>query len=235
MNKAAIRALLAVGLLNALPLSASGDDISPPAWRGQPNSTLQIWEFGSDENPVQPDVDDNPYGTAEATVYGEFDFPLRDTWWIDDEIAGHQGVWNVGGSMGIEISNDPELRPQKLIRVQITYDGGHAVDPSIPFDPWIDVVASDGAIVTDFQLVAETILDPVFTHAVYDLVLEPNPGHETIWIQPRYCQVYVDEIVIDTICIPEPATLALLGLGACLPLFRGKRRQGLAVVRRKRT
>ncbi len=34
--------------------------------------------------------------------------------------------------------------------------------------------------------------------------------------------------------VPEPATLSLLALGACLPLFRRKRRQGVAMLRRRK-
>ena len=225
MRNAVLGAVLVAGLLG-VNVAALGDDLYPPDWRGLPNSTLQMWEFSAGDNPVQPvvppDAYDNDYGVPEATVYGEFEYPLRDTWWIDDDIEGHFGVWNIGGEIGIWIPNDPVLRPEKWIRIQITYDGGHAVDPSIPFDPWIEVQASDGATVRDFTLVMETELDPVFTHAVYDLVLMPNPSEETIWITPRYCQLYVDEIVIDTICIPEPATLTLLAAG-CLAVIRKRR------------
>ena len=196
----------------------------PPPWRGEPNSTLQVWEFDTGENPAQPDLDENPFGTAEATVYGEFDFPLPDTWWIDDGIDGHQGVWNIGGMIGLFIPNDPVLRPLKKIRLQLIYDGGHTTDPDVPFDPWITVVASDGATTTDFQTVAETVLDPVFTQVTYDIVLEPNPSEEMIWIQPRYCQLYIDAIVVDTICVPEPASFILLAMAA-LSLFAYVRRR----------
>ena len=50
------------------------------------------------------------------------------------------------------------------------------------------------------------------------LNIEPNPAFEIVRIDGA---VMVDEIVIDTICIPEPASLALLGLG------------GLALMRRR--
>ena len=123
--------------------------------------------------------------------------------------------------IGIDIPNDPTPRPLKLIRLQITYDGGHAVDPSIPFWPWIDVDSS--ADVVSVELVQEVVLDPVFTHAVYDITLAPNPDEETVWIVPRYCQLYVDEIVIDTICVPEPATMSLLGVGAAVVMLRRKK------------
>jgi len=36
------------------------------------------------------------------------------------------------------------------------------------------------------------------------------------------------------VTIPEPATMSLLALGACLPLFRRKRRQGLTMLRRRK-
>lgn len=198
------------------------DDLYPPEWRGLPGSTLQIWEFTECCNPAPAEIDQNPFGTAELTVYGEFAYPYKDTWWIDDELEGHQGVWNVGGSIGIYIPNDPTPNPYKFIRLQITYDGGHAVDPSIPFSPWVDVEACANVVSVD--LVQETPLDAVFTHAVYDIVLEPNPVDETVWIVPRYCQLYVDEIVIDTICIPEPATMGLLAIGAGATVLRRKRK-----------
>jgi len=211
--------LLAVCMLTAM---ASADDLLPPEWRGLPNSTFQIWEFDDSSNPADPNECSNPYGDPQAVIYGEFDFPYRDTWWMDDDIAGHQGVWNIGGAMALEIPNDPELRPMKEIRLQVTYDGGHSSDPNVTFDPWVEVVATDGAEVVDFVRTSSIVLDDWFTHAVYDLVLEPNPSFETIWLMPHYCQLYIDEIVVDTICIPEPASLLLLAAG-------------WALLRRKRT
>jgi len=186
---------------------------------------MQIWEFSTDANPAAPDVDENPFGTAVATLYGLFDFPLRDTWWIDEDF-GHLGVWNVGGAMGLEIPNHPELQPLKLIRLQMTYDSG----PSSPeIEPWIEVVASDGATVTDCQLVQMIALDDIYTHAVYDFTLAPNPHEEIIYIQPRYCQIYIDEIVVDTICVPEPSSVLLLAVGAAgiaVLILRRRRRAG---------
>jgi hypothetical protein len=188
---------------------ALADDLLPPDWRGAPSSTLQIWEFPTDDNPVEPDVSANPFGTALATIYGEFEFPNRDTFWIAEDY-GHVGVWNIGGSIGLEIPNDPEPRAQKLIRLQLTYDGGPPPEPA----PRIDVVAAAGGVVTDFQLVEQIILDDVYVHDTYDIVLEPNPNSETIWVLPRYCQIYIDQIVVDTLCVPEPSTLVSLIAGA---------------------
>jgi hypothetical protein len=53
----------------------------------------------------------------------------------------------------------------------------------------------------------------------YKYRLIPNPDAERVAISGS---VFVDELVIDTYC-PEPATMALLGLGGLGMLFRRKR------------
>ena len=205
---------------------ALGDDLLPPEWRGAPNSTMQAWEFSTDANPATPDVISNAYGTPVATVYGEFNFPNRDTFWVNETTFDHQGVWCVGGAMSLEIPNDPVLRPQKKIRVQITYDGGTTTpEPA----PWLNVFATDGAQVVESELVQQIILDNYYVHDTYDIVLQPNPSEETIWISPYYCHVYIDEVVVDTICcdVPEPSTVLLLiaGAGGLLAVSRRKKMQ----------
>ena len=48
-------------------------------------------------------------------------------------------------------------------------------------------------------------------HSTYNIRIYPNPDFETIRIDGT---IMVDEVVIDTICAPEPSALALLALGA---------------------
>ncbi len=205
---------LAVVLFVVTAATAVADDLLPPDWRGGDNSTLQIWEFLTDDNPASPTVDQNPFGTAQATIYGEWEFPNRDTFWVSDDL-GHEGVWYVGGSMSLEIPNDPAVRPMKMIRMQITYDGGYTTPEP---QPWIVVEAPDGEEVGELELIQQISLDETYVHDTYDLVIEPNPSSEVIWIQPRYSQVYIDQIVVDTICLPDPApepsTLVSLLIGA---------------------
>jgi len=222
-TKRVFAVVLFASFVLAVTVSVSAEDLLPPGWRGDANSTLQIWEFSDDTNPAPADVDQNSYGDPEATIYGNFELPLRDTRWLAEDM-GHHGVWKIGTSMGLSIPNDPELRELKQIRLQVTYDGGCSPDLS----PEIDVVASDNAVITEFQLVQQTALDNVYTHAVYDLELRPNPSDEVVWILPRYDNVYVDEVVIDTICVPEPSTLLLLVVGAAGILVYVLKRKRLA-------
>jgi hypothetical protein len=64
--------------------------------------------------------------------------------------------------------------------------------------------------------------------AAYEFTLEPNPLREEIllkfdWPMTYQDSAYVDQVVIDTWCIPEPVTLAFVGLGG-IWLLRWRRR-----------
>ena len=57
-----------------------------------------------------------------------------------------------------------------------------------------------------------------WTLSVFRINLYPNPPEEWFTIKG---DIIVDHLAIDTRCLPEPATVALLGLGA-LVVFRQK-------------
>ncbi|MHC4146081.1 MAG: PEP-CTERM sorting domain-containing protein, partial [Planctomycetota bacterium] len=118
------------------------------------------------------------------------------------------GVWMLEskdsplGEIRVTIQNFPDDNLFKYIWMQITYSAKEAAAPLVLTNPgYTDIVISDPLAVGDHWYIT------------YDITLSPNPPSEVIVIQPAGCTTYIDEIVIDTICIPEPATLLLLGLG----------------------
>ncbi|MCK4886517.1 MAG: PEP-CTERM sorting domain-containing protein [Planctomycetes bacterium] len=196
-------------------------DLNPPDWRGQLATTLTIWEFLTpDINPV-PDIQINPFGFADTTVYPAH--PWEEIW------GGMDGVWPLSGALEVKIPNNPVENELKLIQIQLTWSSEYPV-PTQPV-VMIDATRVNGQAVPqdDINLIGQQIiqLDPTYEpgasefwyHTTYLFEIVPNPLFENIYISGS---IMVDEVVIDTICIPEPATLALLSLGTVV-FLRKKR------------
>jgi len=187
----------AAAIIAMLAPSVCADDLNPPFWRGDPGTTLQMWEFGTAANPTPPDVVANPYGDPLLTVAGNFPYTL---WKATD--FGHQGVWRFEDWMILEIPNNPEPNDHKYIWMQITYSSGYGHDPELFTLP------PEASIMP----ISKVQLDDYYWHGTYVITITPNCAFETIYIEPRDCTAYIDEIVVDTICIPEPASLLLLAV-----------------------
>lgn len=181
------------------------DDLFPPPWRGHPGSTWAVWEYSTPNPNPLPDLGFNPYGVPSTQIYPG----VGQNWWA--ELDGRQGVWPLSGEIWIDIPNRPEPNPWKDIYIQLTWE------PQAPGNtPFVLTTAPQQVNGT---LVQQIPLDGLWMHSIYTIRLEPNPALETILITGG---INVDEVVIDTICIPEPMTLGLLAIGGVFAMRRNR-------------
>lgn len=203
--------------------TAWADDVVPPPWRGDANTTFQEWEFLTNDNPAAPLAGNlsNPYGSPSAAITVG---TLGSGWWATyPPIAGgREGVWDIGqgdGQIVLTIPNSADTGPLtwKEVLVQIAYY------KDLTGAPTIDV---PGASLSDSgsQLV-ETV--PSWGQWWVDWSLwriEPNPLEETIIISGNDPNMsMIDQIVVDTQSVPEPASFLLMAFGGVSFLFRRRK------------
>ncbi|MCC7147447.1 MAG: PEP-CTERM sorting domain-containing protein [Phycisphaeraceae bacterium] len=191
------------GLL--VPSIAQADDLFPPSWRGQDGTTWAEWTFSTSDPTPDPDQGYNPYGVTDLVVYPG----VGQVWWAT--LEGRDGVWPLSGEIWATIPNRPQPLPWKDIWIQLTWK------PQAPgTSPIVLTTAPDTVYGT---LEQTTDLDGPWVHSVFSIRLEPNPNIETILITGG---IDVDQLVIDTRCVPEPASIGMLVLGG-LGLLRRRR------------
>lgn len=198
---------MAVLLVLVFTGAALSSDIIPPAWRGGPGTTFQEWGFDTNANPAAPTASNNPYGNATAAVtVGSFG-----SGWLDQlpGMGTQTGYWDLGGEGGqivLDIANRPQALPYKEVWVQVTYFRDLTQAPSVSV-PGAQFVSGQTLTLEAVQTGGSWLVDQSLWR------IEPNPSSEQVIItsNPAWGGV-VDQIVVDTICAPEPASLALLGL-----------------------
>jgi len=203
MTKVAMYACVGLALALIACSVADARVVNPPPWDAKlPNQTFQVWEFTQSPGP-DPTISENPFGMAMLT----YEFA---TW--PDIVAGPEGdeiptlhIDEDGGIISIWIANNPDPNLKKIIFWQVTSD--KAPDPSGPVtDPPGNYVPPP----------YPQIQWPNGTWYTYNGLIEIpfNPEYEviTFWFP---ASTNIEEIAINTICIPEPATalFALVGLG----------------------
>jgi len=172
-------------------------------------TTSQIWYFNDDNPTPMPDVVNNAPGIDPASMLVT---PGPQGGWDD-------GAWELSGEIDVILDNDPRPREYKTIHVELTWMPG-ILDSFLPDRPLVGVEAAQiGRVVTDITHVP--LAGSPWTLSIYDITIWPNPPEEWIAIKGN---IVVDELSIDTECVPEPATMGLLGLGS-LALLRYRRKR----------
>lgn len=211
--------LVSVGIALVAPAS-SADDLTPPSWRGAPGSTFQHWNFSGGPTGGPPDAGlANPYGVpflAPGPTATWFPFgpplpapppPVRPGVW------GLAGVAGAGPGLVFTIPNAGVPPPDfKLMRIQVTF---------------LDVIPLGAVGVPGFGTIvlgAPTFVTPLpdsWTHAYWDLTLPLCPPFETVGIgAPAGATCFIDQVVIDTICVPSPGSGAILALAGIVGVRR---------------
>ena len=179
--------------------------------RGDAGTTYQEWTFDIDnENPAAPDIDENPYGTAEASISGS---------WVSS-FMGRPGVWGNHPEpleISLYIPNQEVRNPWKEIWLEIGYRGTLmevTVDP-IPAGAPPILIAQNTVLVDPTNL---------WYKSVYAWHIEPNPDAEVIFISATGTGGFIDYVAVDTICIPAPGAVLLGSIGAGLVGWLRRRR-----------
>jgi len=202
-------------MVSIIAATAKPDYSNPPAWQDNPYFTHQTWQFRTGASPVNADIDLNPFGESKLGIHGD---NIR---WSEYEFA-REGVWTIEqGWAQIEgiIFNEENEDLSKEIWIQATLHtsirGGVPIDILFEFpDGTYTVTPIDSSVI---------VAPDGWLYQTYLFDLTPQPDWEVVGLNfslPTGAYVAIDQLDIDTRCIPEPATLLLLALGGFLSLRR---------------
>lgn len=219
-----MRSLFLLVSLVAVAGSAFGATVFvDPVFYGEDNSTMAIWSFDKEEN-LEPEIWENDFGTPSVAIVPD---GFLDTFYIEtDSVTGRQGIWKTEGHFEFAIDNSDLTGPgtYKDIVVQVIFDSAPS-SAQAGDRIWLDYSADGSLPAGGIEPDSVAVLsDGEFSLATWEIRLPTNPTEEVIYLLPYYCNLYVDAVRIDTVCVPEPATIGMLGLGGVFGLLRRRKR-----------
>jgi hypothetical protein len=195
-------AALVVPLVGMLLLQNAGASIVAPPWRDKPGSTYQEWTFNTGNNPATPEISHNP-GSSVASIDATGEFLGFQPGWYP-QFLGRTGVWcGAEITLVLQVPNVPIPREYKEIWVEMEFRG-ELTEPIISPYP-------EGVVTELGHNITNTVDGWRILNAGWKIV--PNPFAEEMTLHIHSNASNVNYISADTICIPEPAIIALLGLG----------------------
>ena len=245
-----VKSIFVVSICCLAASSAMADYVNPPDWGNDTDFTHQSWEFNPSgwegEDPIEPVIPlvadsgySNPFGdpTMLSVEFTQTEPGMAGWTWIPMAITterrGMYGGMQTDVIMTFEIPNYERAEPwKKQIWLQTAYFGctasaGDVV--SIEFAANADFT-NPFSVTTLSEDIEELFEPPGSASRWYRYTglfeLDEQPGME--YIRVTVCNdtavaTMVDEVDIDTRCIPEPATMVLLGLGSLFALARRRK------------
>ncbi len=183
-----------------------------------PATTHQDWSFMTPANPAYPDYgnrsifwnpNETPYNRVQAMITGE----PTETWEHFDVYNGHGGVWFADSlDMRFHILDTEDKDGYKDVVLQAVFQGNLEV-------PTVTAAASS------IQVLANNVYDLEDGWQQLEQVwrIRPNPSEEWVCLGLEGTGGAIDYVRIDTICVPEPATILLLGLGGAVARLKKRR------------
>ena len=215
--------MLLSSLIVAIVTGSAFAGILPVEWIGDRTraTTHQCWSFQDVSNPAYPDSGcgefynpyESPYNRVQAMI-------------TSDPAATWRHIPEYDGRKGVLFADSLEVRFHVLNTENIAEDSYKDVVFQAIFQGNLE-----GLTVT----AAANSIQPRSETNIYDLGdgwkklekvwrIRPNPSEEWICFGLEGTGGALDSVCIDTICVPEPATILLLGLGGVVAGL--KRRNG---------
>ncbi|GMV26955.1 MAG: hypothetical protein AMXMBFR58_29860 [Phycisphaerae bacterium] len=181
--------------------SARADDLTPPSWRYDPDTTFQHWDFSSGSAGGAPDgaAFNNSNGTPILTPDDPNNWlptfgPRNDVWAVND--------FDV---LTFNVPNCNDAGSQKELWLQVTFLSAAVLHMGK------SLTSPSG----NFTLVStqQTLLADGWIHELSIWTLPSCPAYEELVLTPPVpgTVVFLDQVVIDTRCtVPGPGVAALL-------------------------